>query len=157
MHWACRWVALMAFGWRLGAATLLLYGGEGAIGLPVFAGLAGGPAVLAGPTAGYILGFVPAAALVGYLAERGWDRNVGLTALAMLAGNLAIYLPGVSWLTLFYAGPGQAYVASTGASSPLGAAFAAGLLPFLFGDLLKLMLAAAILPLAWRTIARWRK
>jgi len=100
---------------------------------------------------------VLAAALVGYLAERGWDRSVPLTALAMLAGNLAIYLPGLAWLALFYAGPGQAYIADTGASGPLGAAFAAGFLPFVFGDLLKVMLAAAILPLVWRAAMRRRR
>ncbi|MDH3595603.1 MAG: biotin transporter BioY [Rhodospirillales bacterium] len=147
----------MAFGWRLGAATLLLYAMEGALGLPVFAQFSGGPAVLAGPTGGFIAGFVLAAALVGYLAERGWDRSVPLTALAMLAGNLAIYLPGLAWLALFYAGPGQAYIADTGASGPLGAAFAAGFLPFVFGDLLKVMLAAAILPLVWRAAMRRRR
>jgi biotin transport system substrate-specific component len=146
----------LAYGWRLGGVTLLLYATEGALGLPVFAQFSGGPAVLAGPTGGYIAGFVLAATLVGYLAERGWDRSVLLTALAMLAGNLAIYLPGLAWLALFYAGPGQAYVEATGAAGPLGAAVAAGFLPFLLGDLLKLMLAAAILPAVWRATAHWR-
>ena len=67
----------MAFGWRLGAATLLLYMAEGAVGIPVFANLSAGPAVIVGPTGGYIVGFAAAAAVVGYLAQRGWDRNVG--------------------------------------------------------------------------------
>ena len=102
-----------AFGWRLGGATLALYLAEGAIGLPVFAKFSGGLAVLAGPTGGYLVGFVLAAALVGYLAERGWDRSPLSTALAMLAGNVLIYLPGLAWLAAFYAGPGAGYIAAT--------------------------------------------
>ncbi len=144
----------MVFGWRLGAATLLLYMAEGAVGIPVFAKLAAGPAVIVGPTGGYIVGFVAAAAVVGYLAQRGWDRNIGLTALAMLIGNVAIYLPGVPWLAAFYAGPGIEYIAATGAETPFGAALAAGIAPFLVGDALKLALAACVLPLAWKPVGR---
>lgn len=144
----------MAYGWRLGGATLLLYIAEGAVGLPVFAKFSGGLGVLAGPTGGYILGFVIAAALVGHLAERGWDRSAVRTGLAMLAGNAAIYIPGLAWLALFYAGPGAQYVAATGAESALGAAVAAGAVPFMFGDFLKLLLAAAIFPLVWRRVSR---
>lgn len=147
----------MAFGWRLGAVTLLLYMAEGAAGIPVFAGLSAGPAVIVGPTGGYIVGFVLAAAVVGYLAQRGWDRNVWLTALAMLAGNVAIYLPGVPWLAAFYAGPGMEYIAATGAETPFGAALAAGVAPFLVGDGLKLALAACVLPLAWKLAGRPRR
>lgn len=147
----------MAYGWRLGSATLLLYLAEGAFGLPVFAKFSGGFAVLAGPTGGYLVGFVLAAGLVGFLAERGWDRSALTTGLAMLLGNVLIYLPGLAWLALFYAGPGAPYVASTGAEGPLGAALAAGAAPFLIGDGLKLLLAAAALPLVWRYLARQRK
>lgn len=138
----------MAFGWRLGAVTLLLYLAEGAAGIPVFAKLSAGPAVIVGPTGGYILGFVLAAAVVGYLAQRGWDRNVGLTALAMLIGNIAIYLPGLPWLAV--------YLAGIGTENPVGAAIAGGLVPFLPGDALKLALAACLLPLVWRLIGRPR-
>ncbi len=130
----------MVFGMRLGAATLMLYLAEGAVGLPVFAGLSGGPAVLAGPTGGYIVGFVLAAGLVGYLAERGWDRNVWLTALAMLLGNIAIYLPGLLWLGTV-----------VGWDKPV---LEWGLTPFLIGDALKLALAAALLPAAWKLLRR---
>jgi biotin transport system substrate-specific component len=147
----------MAYGWRLGGATLILYMAEGAVGLPVFANFSSGLGVLGGPSGGYIFGgFVLGAALAGYLAERGWDRSPLRTALAMLAGNAAIYVPGLAWLALFYAGPGAQYVAATGAEGPLGAAVAAGLVPFLVGDLLKLALAVMIFPLVWRAAARRR-
>lgn len=126
------------YGWRLGAATVVLYLAEGAAGLPVFAG-GGGIAYLAGPTAGYLLGFVVAAALVGRLAELGWDRKVSTTALAMLLGNLAIYVSGLLWL---------------GTVVGYGKVFAVGMLPFLPGDALKLALAAAVLPAAWRLLRR---
>lgn len=131
----------MTYGWRLGAATVALYLAEGAAGLPVFAGGAGGLAVLFGTTGGYLFGFILAAAITGVLAERGWDRNVATAALAMLAGNAAIYLPGLAVL---------------GALIGLGKAIEFGLLPFLLGDVLKLLLAAGLLPVAWKLIGRLR-
>lgn len=143
----------LVLGWRLGGASLLLYIAEGTAGLPVFAKFAAGPAVMAGPTGGYIVGFVFAAAIVGYFAQRGWDRNVWRTAFAMLLGNIAIYIPGLIWLGLFYAGPGAQYIANTGATTVTGATIAAGLTPFLLGDALKLALAAALLPVAWRLLS----
>ncbi|MCZ6587878.1 MAG: biotin transporter BioY [Alphaproteobacteria bacterium] len=146
----------MAFGWRLGGATLLLYLAEGAVGLPVFAKFAAGPGVLAGPTGGYIVGFVLAAAAIGYLAQRGWDRSVWRTAIAMLIGNVVLYIPGLIWLGMFYAGPGAQYVANTGATTAVGAAIAGGLTPFLLGDALKLALAAALFPIAWRMLSKHR-
>ncbi len=131
----------MAYGWRLGAATLALYLAEGAVGLPVFAGGAGGVAVLFGKTGGYLFGFVLAAAIVGWLAQRGWDRRPVRTAVAMLLGNMAIYIPGLLLLGAY-----------------IGAAKAVqfGLMPFLLGDGLKLLLAAAALPLAWKLVGRPR-
>ena len=137
----------VAFGWRLGAATLLLYMAEGALGLPVLAKAAAGPAVIIGPTGGYIMGFVLAAAVVGYLAERGWDRNVWRTALAMLIGNFTIYLLGVPWLAV--------YLAGIGTEAPLQAAIAGGLVPFLLGDALKLALAACLLPVTWKYLGKY--
>ena len=128
----------MAFGMRLGAATLMLYMAEGMAGLPVFAKLSAGPAVMAGPTGGYIVGFILAAGLVGYLAGRGWDRSIPRTALAMLLGNIAIYVPGLLWLGTV-----------VGWDKPV---LDWGLTPFLVGDLLKLALAAALLPAAWKLL-----
>jgi len=135
----------LAFGWRLGGATLLLYLAEGAAGLPVFAGTPEkgvGIAYLMGPTGGYLLGFALAAALSGWLAERGWDRSAATTALAMLAGNVAIYVPGLLWLG-----------GLIGWDKPV---LELGLIPFLAGDLFKLVLAAAVMPLAWKAVRRWR-
>jgi biotin transport system substrate-specific component len=141
-------------GWRVGGAALLLYLIEGALGLPFFAGGAGGWSAVVGPSGGYIWGFVLAAALVGYLAERGWDRNVWRTAAALFLGNVVLYVPGLIWLAIFYAGPGQDYIAATGATTAWGASISAGLVPFLLGDLLKLLLAAALIPAVWAMLRR---
>lgn len=133
----------MAFGWRLGALTVLLYLAEGAAGLPVFAGTPAkgiGLAYMLGPTGGYLFGFVIAAAACGYLAERGWDRRASTTFAAMCIGNLLIYACGLVWLG-----------AAVGWDKPL---LAWGLLPFLPGDALKIALAVIALPGAWKAINR---
>ena len=133
----------MAYGWRLGTATILLYLAEGAMGLPVFAGSPEkgiGLAYMLGGTGGYLVGYVFAAAAVGMLAERGWDKNVLTTGLAMLIGNALIYVPGLLWLgTLF------------GWDKPI---IEWGLAPFVLGDLTKLALAAALMPLMWKLLGR---
>lgn len=129
----------MVFGPRLGAATVAAYLVEGAVGLPVYAGLSSGLPVLFGLTGGYLFGFAIAAWLVGMLAERGWDRNVFTTAVAMLLGNIVLYVPGLIWLAKFI-----------GAE----AAITGGLLPFMLGDLLKIALAAVVLPSAWHLVRR---
>jgi len=126
-------------GSRLGALAVGLYVLEGAAGLPVYAGLKGGLPVLLGPTGGYLLGFVVAAYAVGWLAERRWDRHVFKTVTAMLFGNALIYAVGLPWL-------GQL----VGWESVLNL----GLWPFVPGDLLKVALAAALLPSAWRWVRR---
>jgi biotin transport system substrate-specific component len=122
----------MAYGSRLGAATLALYLLEGVSGLPVFA--TGGAL---GPTFGYIVGFILAAGAVGWLAERGWDRNLVTTAIAMLIGNVLIYVPGLIVLA--------GYVG-------IEKVLAFGLIPFLLGDAVKLLLAATLLPIAWKFV-----
>ena len=128
-----------AYGARLGAATLLLYMAEGALGLPVFAGMKGGAVHLLGPTGGYIVGFVLAGVVVGWLAERGWDRSVVWTTLAMLIGKVFIFVPGVLWL---------------GAVIGMDKAIGAGFVPFIPGIFLKVALAVAVLPGAWWLIGR---
>ena len=136
-------VLAMVLGWRLGVASVLLYLAEGALGLPVFAGTPEkgiGIAYMLGGTGGYLLGFVLAVAVCGWLAQRGWDRRVWSTALAMLIGNVLIYVPGLLWLGSLY-----------GWDKPI---LQWGLTPFVYGDLLKLALAAATLPLAWRLLGQ---
>ena len=124
-----------AYGPRLGLATGVAYVLAGAAGLPVFAGGFSGLAIFAKPSAGYLVGFLPAMALVGALAERGWDRRPPLTVAAMVLGNMVIYAAGVAWLQGFV---GWERV------------WALGVLPFLVGDAIKIGVAAAALPLAWR-------
>lgn len=117
------------YGWRLGALTVLAYLGEAAVGLPVLAGGAFGPQHFVGPTGGYLVGFVFAAALVGWLAERGWTARGALPSIAaMLLGHAAIFLPGVGWLSTLIG---------------FEQALAYGLVPFLLGTLLKSLLASA--------------
>lgn len=130
-----------ALGSRRGALSMAAYVLEGALGLPVFAGGAAGLARVLGPTGGYLIGFIAAAFLTGWLAERGWDRQPFTAALAMLAGNIVIYLFGLPWLARFVGG----FLGPKGALT-------LGLLPFIPGDLLKLALAALLLPFAWRVV-----
>ncbi|WP_448605437.1 biotin transporter BioY [Thermoflexus hugenholtzii] len=134
-----------ALGSRRGALSMAVYLLEGALGLPVFAGGAAGLARLRGPTGGYLIGFIAAAFVTGWLAERGWDRRPATTALAMLAGNAVIYLFGLPWLARFVGG----------FLGPKGA-LALGLLPFVPGDLLKLLLATFAFPSAWLLVRRAR-
>ena len=120
----------LAFGAGLGVATVLLYLAEGALGLPVFAGTPEkgiGLAYMLGPTGGYLVGFVLAAAITGWIAEHRRD-TAGL-ALAVVAGMIAIYAPGVLWL---------AHIVGFGPALELG------LVPFVWGDLLKAALAFAL-------------
>jgi len=129
----------MAFGARMGVASVAVYLAQGAAGLPVFAA-GGGIAYLAGPTAGYLWGFLLVAAVVGWLADRGMTRHfAGALALALL-GSALVYGVGASWLASFI-----------GAE----AAFRAGVLPFLPGDVVKSVLAALLLPAAWKLLARF--
>jgi biotin transport system substrate-specific component len=133
----------MAFGWRLGAATVLLYLAEGAAGLPVFAGTPEkgiGFAYMLGTTGGYLVGFAVAAAVVGWLAQKGWDRNVWMTLAAMIIGTAIIFAFGVTWLG-----------SVIGWDKPI---LQFGLTPFLPGAAFKIALAAAVLPLAWRAVKR---
>jgi biotin transport system substrate-specific component len=120
----------LGFGARLGAATVLLYLAEGAAGLPVFAGTPEkgiGLAYMVGPTGGYLLGFVLAAALTGWIAERRRDPEA--LVMAVIGGSLAIYLPGVLWLASFVG---------------FEQALDLGLVPFLWADVLKAALAIAL-------------
>ena len=126
------------FGARLAAATVALYLGEGLIGLPVFAAAAG-PAYLVGPTGGYLVGFLLAAALIGWLAERGWTRGWLLALAAMTLGHIVIFAAGFAWLAPMLGA---------------GKAWAVGVVPFGAATVAKTLLAAALAIAARRFAAR---
>ena len=125
-------------GSKRGAASMALYIALGALGLPVFAGGESGIAYLSGATLGYLIGFVLAAYATGLLAERGLERNVRTSLIPFLIGTLIIYICGVTWLAILL--------------GSFDKAIAAGLLPFLIGDAIKLIAASLALPGAWRLI-----
>ncbi len=136
-------VLLVAAGTGLlrGVAATLLYAVLGLVGVPWFAGASSG---YVSATFGYILGFVAAAAIVGWLAQRGWTRSPWRTAAAMVIGDLAIYAIGVPWLK-----------ATLGVS--WAKAVSLGLQPFLVADLLKAALAAGLFTGAWALVERRRR
>jgi biotin transport system substrate-specific component len=136
-----------AYGSRLGAATLCLYALEGAAGLPVFANFQAGLFLPTGEiiaTGGYVIGFILAAGLVGWLAERGWDRDPRWMFLAMLLGGALLYVPGLIWLTVWFV-----ELKGMTLDAAIAASITGGLVPFVAGDVVKAALAAAIFPAAW--------
>jgi biotin transport system substrate-specific component len=135
------------YGSRLGAATLTAYLAEGAAGFPVFAGGHGGISAIATPSGGYLFGFIIAAFIVGWFAERGWDRSRWIM-LPMLLGNAVIYVPGIIWLHQQFAVVNMPISWST--------AFDYGLWPYIAGDLAKLVAAALALPAGWAIVERFR-
>ena len=131
-----------AFGMKLGVATLLLYMAEGALGWPVFQSTPEkgiGLAYMMGTTGGYLLGFVVAAAVVGWAADRGWDRNVFKFVGALLVAEIAIMALGYGWLATII-----------GADK----AWTFGVLPFIVPDLVKVGIAAALMPAIWLTFRK---
>jgi len=128
-----------AYGLSLGTFTTVAYLIVGGLGLGVFSGGASGLPYMQGATGGYLAGFVVAAALVGFLADRGWNRNVVLTVVAMVLGNVVIYVFGLAWLNKIM--------------PSFQATVNAGLTPFIVGDLVKIAIAALLLPLVWRFVA----
>lgn len=130
-------------GSRRGALAMLLYLAEGASGLPVFASGGSLLYLLVAPSAGYLWSYPIAAFVTGYLCERGLDRSFVTSLLAMLPGTLVVYALGVSWL---------AFVAHLSFSK----AIMVGMLPFIPGDIIKVVVAAILMPTAWM-IVRWLK
>jgi biotin transport system substrate-specific component len=130
-----------ALGFRRGLIGVGLYVLLGVIGLPFFAEGKGGLSIIWGATGGYLIGFVVAGALVGRLAELGWDRKIGGAVGAMLLGNAVIYVVALPWLGV---------VTSSGPEETI----ALGLAPFVVGDALKLILAAVLFPVAWWVVGR---
>ena len=127
-------------GSRLGALALVAYILEGCSGLPFFANGAGGLHVLFGPTGGYLVSFPAAAYITGAFAENGWDRRFLTAAAAMTIGSIVILLAGWAWLVVL--------------QTPPVAAFNVGVKPFLLGDVVKVILAAAVLPTGWAILKR---
>ena len=130
-----------ALGFRRGVVSIALYVLLAVAGVPVFSEGKSGLSVILGATGGYIVGFLVAGALVGRLAELGWDRRIVGALGAMAIGNVVIYLIGVPWLMVV-------------AHYDLATGIANGLTPFLIGDGIKLILAAAAFPVAWWAVGR---
>jgi biotin transporter BioY len=130
-------------GSRRGALSQLSYLAIGATGIPYWFAPGGalGIARLVGPTGGYLIGFVAVAFIVGWLAERGWDRRVWTAALAMLVGEVVLYVFGLSWLAHLV---------------PEGTVLQIGLYPFIIGDVIKMVAAALILPSGWLLLRRFK-
>ena len=134
----------MAYGWRLGTATVALYLIEGAVGLPVFTGTPErgiGVLYMVGPTGGFLVGFVAGAAISGWLAEQGWDRSIIRMLGAMLAGETVLFAFGLGWL-LHLVGVTKA--------------IEFGLAPFVWAEIFKIALAAAVMPGVWWLLGRLR-
>ena len=132
-----------SYGAARGGLTAAVYFLFGIVGLPVFADRAHGLDVVLGATGGYLLGFILAAVVVGWLAQRQWDRRFSSAVTAMLTGTVIIYVCGLVWL-------------KQDQGLDLATTLEYGLYPFVPGDLLKLYLAGALLPGAWRLLGRLR-
>jgi biotin transport system substrate-specific component len=126
-----------------GAISLIVYFSMGAVGLPVFSAAT---SLSFGPTFGYLIGFIAAAALVGYLSQRGWHRSVVGVLGSFVIANSAIYLFGLPWLAFA--------LGTLGAANDFASVAAAGLAPFIIGDVIKMTVAAALLPLAWKFLGK---
>jgi biotin transport system substrate-specific component len=128
-------------GSRLGAAAVIAYLIEGALGLPFFAGGGAGLVRFLGPTAGYLVAFPAAAFIVGAFAEHGWDKRYETAVAAMAVGSLIIFLGGWAWYAML-------------TNTPPVAAFKIAVLPFLLGDVVKIALGAAVLPTGWALLKK---
>lgn len=128
-------------GSRLGAAAIIVYLAEGAIGLPFFYSGHGGLAHLFGPTGGYLFAFPAAAFITGAFAENGWDKRFATAIAAMAVGSTLILLAGWAWFALL-------------TQTPMLTAFKVSVAPHLIGDVIKIVLAAGALPLGWKLLRR---
>ena len=132
-----------------GAVSLSLYAVLGIVGLPVFSDASSGWSVVAGPTGGYIIGFIFAAGFAGWLAQREWDRKPVWAFLAFLAGSVIPFAFGLPWLA--------AALGTYGLPNDLGSVLASGLYPFIIGGVIKAGLGAGIITLAWYGVKRSEK
>jgi biotin transport system substrate-specific component len=150
-----------AYGARLAVATVVLYLAEGFVGLPVFANTAFGtvgPTYFLGTTGGFLIGFIPLALIVGYAADLGWDRSVPKLFAAMVWGDIVVFAMGFAWLawgaTL---SPGlltRLGLPAGTAGAGVDFAWAQGVVPFVLADLLKIFLAALVIPTSWSLVER---
>jgi biotin transport system substrate-specific component len=138
-----------AFGLRIGVATVALYLLEGAVGLPVFAGVSAGIPYLMGPTGGFLIGFLLLAAIVGYAADRGASGKPLTLFAAMLVGDAVLFVLGFAWL-LFMAGQAQ----WIDQANVVASAFAKAVQPFIVWDILKMALAALTVTGAWNLLSK---
>jgi biotin transport system substrate-specific component len=134
-----------ALGARRGAASLAAYMLAGLAGAPVFAGVVAGPAYVLSPSFGFIVGFIPAAFVAGWFAERAWDRRPMLAFLGFVAASVIPFLVGVPYMAL---------ILSTvmGLDVTFASVMEAGVLPFIAGGFIKAAVAALAIPLAWRAV-----
>ncbi len=140
-----------AYGQRLGTLTVLAYLAEGAVGIPVFTytpPAIAGLGYFLGPTGGFLIGFILLALIVGYAADRGWDRSPLRLFAAMLVADVVVFAVGFAWFAW------GAHMASGAVGAGVSIAWAKGIAPFILGDLLKIALAAALVPAIWGVAAR---
>lgn len=134
-----------ALGARRGAAALASYMVAGLAGAPVFAGFTGSLAAVATPSFGFVIGFIPAAFVAGWIAERAWDRRSLKAFAGFIAASIVPFLVGVPYMAMILN-------VVLGAGYDLAGILAVGVVPFLAGGLVKAALAAALIPLAWRGV-----
>jgi biotin transport system substrate-specific component len=143
-------LAVLLVGVTLGAVrggiSMVLYAVLGIVGLPVFSESSSGWGVIAGPSGGYIIGFIFAAILTGWLAQREWDRKLLRAFVAFLAGSVVTFAFGLPWLAT--------YLGAVGAPNDLNSVLTAGLYPFIVGGVVKSVLGAGIISLAWVALGR---
>ncbi len=127
------------FGSKRGSLTVIAYISQGIMGIPVFAKAGSGFAYLMGPTGGYLIGFVFAAFITGYFAEKGWDRSFWKTTYAMTIGTSFIFIFGVFWLSFFIG---------------FDKAVMVGFVPFIIGAIIKIIIADALIPPGWKILEK---
>lgn len=146
-------LAVLLVGMTLGAVrgglSMVLYVALGIVGLPVFSDASSGWGVLAGPTGGYLIGFIASAVLTGWLAQRQWDRKIVRSFLAFLAGSVVTFAFGLPWLAV--------WLGVNGYPNDLNSVLASGLYPFIIGGVIKAAIGAGIIALAWFGVRRSEK
>jgi biotin transport system substrate-specific component len=139
------------YGLRLGTVTVIAYLLEGALGLPVFTNtppMVAGPAYFLGTTGGFLVGFVVIALVVGYAADRGWDRSIPKLLGSAVVAEVIMLALGFAWLAWF------ATLSSGATGLGVAKAFAGGITPFLLGDALKIVLASLAVPAVWSLVGK---